>query len=535
MTGYRLSSEDTAMSLSQTMPLHAALARALAEHGVETMFGLIGDANMFLVHSFVHERNGHYVGAAHEAGAMFMGYGYAARTGELGVVTVTHGPALTNTVTGLVEAVRGRTPLLLIAGDTATGSRGGLQDIEQRDVVLPTGAGFEQARTPESALDDLAVAIRRAITERRPVVFNVPSDLMWREVAYRGVPLNLPERQVAYPDPAAVRRAAALLTAAKRPVILAGRGAIDARDQVARLARRLGAPVATTLKARDLFRGEAFDLGLAGSLAEPATTEILNRADLILSIGAGLNNYTTIGGSLLHNRRVVTVDLAPATVTGDAAVVADALVAEIGEKAGYPLEHAEPAAGRPVTSPGTVDVETALRRLDTILPEPRVLVNDGGRFMMESLRHLHVGDPRRLVFPENFGSIGTGMGAAIGAAAARSPEPVVLVSGDGGFMHGGVGEFATAVREGLDLIVIVCNDGGYGAEHIQFVERGLDPGLSLFTWPDLAGVAEALGGTGVTVRGLDDLDVVAKVLDDRAGPVLIDLHLDVHHITPMPH
>src|SRR5690349_6370592 len=123
------------------MKLHAALARALAGHGIDTMFGLIGDANMFLVHSFVHEQGRQYIGAAHEAGAMFMGFGYAGLSGRLGVVTVTHGPALTNCVTGLVEAVRGRVPLLVIAGDTATGSRTNIQDISHRDVVMPTGAG----------------------------------------------------------------------------------------------------------------------------------------------------------------------------------------------------------------------------------------------------------------------------------------------------------------------------------------------------------------------------------------------------------
>ncbi|MEU4421817.1 thiamine pyrophosphate-binding protein [Actinoplanes sp. NPDC024001] len=533
--------------------LHAALARALADHGVETMFGLIGDGNMFLVHSFVHEQRRRFLGAAHEAGAMFMGYGYAALTGQLGVVTVTHGPALTNTLTGLVEAVRGRTPMLLIAGDTPTGSRGGLQDIAQRDVVLPTGAGFEQARTPASALGDLAVAVRRALVERRPIVFNVPADFAHVQVEYRRVPLLLPAPQTPHPDPEAVRRAAVVLAGARRPVVLAGRGAIGAREQVLRLAGRIGAPVATTVKARDLFLGEPFDLGLAGSLAGPVSGEILEGADVVVSVGAGLNAYTTMQGRLLRGRRLIAVDLDPAavaadfaaTVAGDAAVTASALVAALDELGAAPSGFRDAAmadrlAGqaelgeRPVTAPGTVDVETALRRLDGILPAPRVLVSDGGRFMMESLRHLHAGDPRLLVFPENFGSIGTGMGAAIGAAAARR-HPVVLVSGDGGFMHGGVAEFATAVREGLDLIVVVCDDGGYGAEHVQLVDRGLDPALSLFAWPDLAAVAEAMGGTGVTVRALDDLELVAKAIAGRSGPLLIDVRLDVNYIRPMPH
>ena len=535
------------------MKLHSALAHALTAHQVDTMFGLIGDANLFLVHSYVHETAGRYIGAAHEAGAMFMAFGYADLTGRPGVVTVTHGPALTNTLTGLVEGVRGRVPMLLIAGDTGTGSRTNIQDIAQRDVVVPTGAGFEQARTPESTLEDLAIALRRSIVERRPVVLNVPSDFMVAEVRYRDVPLRLPTPQRAYPDPLAVDRVAARIATARRPVVLAGRGAIGAREAIRRLAERIGAPVATTLKARDLFRGEPFALGIAGGLGRPVAQEIIDRADLVLGFGAGLNPYTTRNGALFDDGRVVAVDTnvgaVPAGVGtvlgGDAEVVAGALVDALDLRGVPASGHRTPEMAsrlaaqevmgeRPVTEPGTVDVETALRQLDRVLPERRVVISDGGRFMAESLRHVHVGEPGSLVLPANFGSIGMGMGAAIGAAAADPGRTAVLVCGDGGFMHGGVGEFATAVREGLDLIVVVCDDGGYGAEHVQFVRRGLDPALSLFAWPDLATVAEAHGGEGFTVRGGDDLEQVAKVIANRRRPLLIDVRLDINHMAPMP-
>jgi thiamine pyrophosphate-dependent acetolactate synthase large subunit-like protein len=533
------------------LKLHAALARALAGHGVRTMFGLIGDANMFMVHSFV-ESGGDYVAAAHEAGAMFMGFGYADLTGQLGVVTVTHGPGLTNTLTGLVEGVRGRTPMLLIAGDTGTISRPPVQDIPQRDVILPTGAGFEQARTPETALSDLAIAIRRAYGERRPIVFNVPADFAWRDVDYWDVPLHLPAEQAIVADPAVVRHAVDEIVSAKRPVIIAGRGAIDARTSVLRLAERVGAPVATTLKAKDLFRGDAYDMEVAGGLSGPVTREIFDSADLLITIGAGLNAYTTRNGALLHGKRLVMVDVRPrmvpeahVTVQGDATAVADALVDVLDlrevpssgfrtEAMALHLADQKVLGERPVTAPGTVDVETALRRLDEILPPRRVVVTDGGRFMMEAFRHLHPGDPRAYVIPQNFGSIGTGMGAAVGAAAGRPDDPVIMVCGDGGFMHGGLAEFSTAARYGLDLIVLVCNDGGYGAEHVQFVDRGLDPSLSLFAWPDMAAMAEALGGEGFTVRGPDDLQKAAKVIANRTRPLLIDLRLDVNHISPMP-
>src|SRR5690242_16219692 len=107
--------------------VHEALAAALAADGVDTMFGLIGDSNLFMVQAFVEQHDGRYVSAVHEAGAVMMAHGYACRSGRLGVATVTQGPGLSNTVTALIEAVRAGTPLLLVCGDTVPGSPANLQ------------------------------------------------------------------------------------------------------------------------------------------------------------------------------------------------------------------------------------------------------------------------------------------------------------------------------------------------------------------------------------------------------------------------
>lgn len=102
-------------------------------------------------------------------------------------------------------------------------------------------------------------------------------------------------------------------------------------------------------------------------------------------------------------------------------------------------------------------------------------------------------------------------------------------------MLGGLTEFNTAVRHGLDVVVVVLNDAAYGAEHIQFTDRGMDPGLSEFTWPELAEVATALGGTGFAVRTDTDLTAALTGISERTGPVLVNVHLDPHGITSAPH
>jgi acetolactate synthase-1/2/3 large subunit len=498
------------------MRLSAALACALVGHGVDTLFGLRTEANASLAYSFACEQDRHYVGAMHEAGAVYMGLGYAGLSGRLAAVALSHGPALTNTVTALVEAARRRVPLLVIAVDPAAQSRPGLHTVAHRDVVLPTGAGFEQARSPRSTLAGLAAAIRRVVIERRPMVFNVPADFLDVDVHYDEVPLNLPETQAPYPDPGAVRYAASRIAPARRPVVLAGTGAIPARRQLLAFAERIGAPVATTLGAKDLFRDEPFDLGIAAEPAGAAGREVIRDADLVVAFGTNPHGYAGDGTA-----RVVLIDTGPTTVActcdaevhGDAGVVAESLIAELDvlgvPPSGYRGDAmAQRLAAEAQTAPDGV-MRAALRALDRILPRSRVVVADGGRFRRESLRHIRVTDSRAFVCPE---TLGAGMGAAVGAAAVRIPNPVVLICGDSGFMYG-IGEFATAVREGLDVIVMVCGDGGN--------HRPPDGAAGI----DLTGLAGALGGDGITIRGLDDLPAADKLVTGRSRPLLIDLRL----------
>ena len=177
----------------------------------------------------------------------------------------------------------------------------------------------------------------------------------------------------------------------------------------------------------------------------------------------------------------------------------------------------------------------ALTRLESTFPEDRTLVLDGGRFIHHALRRLRVREPRAYVHTVNFGSIGLGMGNAVGAAFGAPGRPVLLVTGDGGFMLGGLAEFTSAVRHGLDLVVVVLNDGAYGAEHIQLRNKNMDPTISTFTWPDLGPVATALGGQGYTVRNTAELAKALTALEHRDRPVLIDVKIDPDAVPSQAH
>ena len=538
--------------MTNSMHVYQSIARAVCDHGVDTMFGLMGDANLFMVDSFVRDCAGRFVPAAHEGSSVLMAMAYAHVSGKVGVATVTHGPALTNCITALTEGVRGHIPMVLLAGDTAGANPRHLQSIDQRELVKSTGAGFEQLRAPETVSMDVARAFYRARVERRPIVLNMPADYMWLEVTHETKVLDV------FTAPGGVARgdildeAIGMIASARRPLILAGGGAVAAREQLIRLADRLEAPLATTLKAKGLFNGHPYNIDIFGTLSTPAAYELIAQSDCIVCFGTGLHDFTTDHGKLMKGKRIVQVDAEPTAIGGglhpDAALVADAgLTAEtilywLNEAeiapSGFTRElDIETLTAHPVgpnkTAKGCINYVHALERLEDALPKDRVLVTDGGRFMTEVWCRISAPDPQSFFGTPNFGSIGLGLQEAIGAGLAVPKRPVVLFIGDGGFMMGGINEFNTAVRLGLDLIVIVANDSAYGAEHIQFLDRQMDPSLTEFYWPSFAGVATSLGGQGIEVHSKAALETAIAALETRKTPVLIELRLDPHDVPRM--
>jgi len=538
--------------MSNNMHFYQAISRAVSDHGVETMFGLMGDANLFMVDSFVRDCGGRFVPAAHEGSSVLMALAYAHVAGKVGVATVTHGPALTNCITALTEGARGHTPMVLLAGDTPVANPRHLQGIDQRELVKATGAGFEQVRAPETVSMDVARAFYRAQVEHRPIVLNMPADYMWLEVSHEVKVLDVFTAPGGVAQGGILDEAIGMIASARRPMILAGGGAVAARAQLIRLADRLEAPLATTLKAKGLFNAHPYNIDIFGTLSTPAAYELIAQSDCIVCFGTGLHDFTTDRGKLMKDKRIIQVDVEPTAIGGglhpDAALVADAGLT--AETILYWLDEAEiPPSGftreldvktltaHPVgpnkTADGCINYVEALERLEAALPENRVLVTDGGRFMTEVWCRISVPDPQSFVGTPSFGSIGLGLQEAIGAGLAVPDRPVVLFIGDGGFMMGGINEFNTAVRLGLDLIVIVANDSAYGAEHIQFLDRKMDPSLTEFHWPSFAEIATSLGGTGIEVRTSAELEMGVAALEARKGPILIELRLDPHDVPRM--
>lgn len=528
-----------------------AVGRTLARHGVDTAFGLIGSGN-FAVTNALCERGAQFHAARHENGALCMADGWARVTGRVGVVTVHQGPGLTNTITGLTEAAKSRTPLLVLAGAAPAAALTSNFRIDQDALVASVGALPERIHGPETAVADAARALRRAVGERRPVVLMMPIDVAELECADGDAPSEA--AAALYPPapaPEAVAAVADLLAAARRPAIVAGRGAAlaGAREPLVALGERVGAVLATSAQAAGLFAGEAYDLGISGGFSTPLAQRVIPQADLVLAFGAAITRWTTRHGTLIGpDAKVVQVDLDEHTlgwqrpvdigVVADAATAATALLAELDRRgvraAGFRTpELAEEIAARrwrdepydDTTGGGRIDPRTLTIALDDLLPADRTVAVDSGHFMGYAPMYLRLPDAASFVFTQAFQSVGLGLASGIGAAIGRPDRVCVAALGDGGALMA-LSELETVARLRLPMLLVIYNDAAYGAEVHHFEPHGHPLDLVRFPDTDFAALAGAAGAQAITVRAPEDLAPVSAWLERRAGPLLVDAKVD---------
>jgi thiamine pyrophosphate-dependent acetolactate synthase large subunit-like protein len=518
----------------------------IAAQGAVDAFGVIGSGNLVATNALV-AGGARFHHARHEGGAVCMADGYARVSGRVGVVSVHQGPGLTNTMTGLTEAAKSRTPLLVLAGETPAAALSSNFRIDQHDLVESVGAIADRVFSPATAADDAQRAYRRALVESRPVVLMMPIDIQPMP-AGATEPTRPPGPRLEPSAPAreAIEAAAEILSGARRPAIIAGRGAVvaNARDELEALGARIGAVLATAAPANGLFAGLPYALGISGGFASPFAAEILPQADAVIVFGASLNHWTTKHGAMIgDDAKVIQVDIDPRAigrnrpadigVVGDARTAAAALTARLEDRKGFRTpELAEQIASRrwhdePYDDASTeewIDPRTLSIALDRLLPSQRQVAVDSGHFLGYPSMFLDVPDARSWVFPNGFQAVGLGLGNAIGAAIAHPDRTTVAAIGDGGaFMA--LAELETAARLKLEnLLVLIYDDAAYGAEVHHFASMGHDVGLVRFPDADLAAVARAAGAHGATVRNPDELEeaVTGWLTEPHFRPLVID-------------
>ena len=526
-------------------------AAVLAEHAA-VCFGVLGNGNAHFVDGLVAEGLP-FTATRHEAGAVGAADGFARASGGLALATTTYGPGFANALTPLAEAVAARSPLVLVTGAPPAAPRP--WDIDQVACVRAVGA-IPVTLTRTDAAAQLQGAVDTALTERRPVVVEIPYDIATQPAAPAAAPdapaaAELPDRagtgRGSAPEPSALARdvaeAARILASAERPLVVAGRGAVlsGVVDELTELARALGAPTATTAVARAAFGDGVPSLGVVGGFADEVSARRIESADAVLVVGASLNPFSTRFGQAFGEARVIRIDVDPGetqapielTLRGDAAQLVPALRSAVGAAgSGRPgwattLGSESPAAPEPAESElapdGRLDPRAVAARLDEILPTRRRLVQDIGHSISWAPRYL-TPDPSLppLFMGSAFQSTGLGLLGAIGACAAADDELVLAAMGDGSALMA-LADLDTLARQRTRCVVLIWNDAAYSAEVIQYANaQGLAAEPMLIDEVDFAAAARAVGGQGSTVRTLGDLAGLTEWLDGGTGLFVLD-------------
>jgi thiamine pyrophosphate-dependent acetolactate synthase large subunit-like protein len=530
------------------MKVFEAIANALNELSVSEIFGLMGDGNLKFLTCWTSEMEMGYHGTRHESAAVGMADGYFRASGKVGVCTVTQGPGVANTLTALITARKAGSQILLLAGDVSAAQKGWPQDIDHAAVFAAAGVPMVQIKDATSPFSEIFRAYRLAQSSGGPVAVNMPIDVQEMDwLAWDDEPSEEESRLAtkAVVSESDLQKASTLLLGARKPVIIAGRGAVESgcEQALVEIAERTGALLSTTLRGKGLFDGNPYLIGIAGGLGTNLCAKLIGEADVALVVGAGMNDFTTMHQTLLSSSaHVVNCDLAPRGIgrpmgelcelAGDAHDVVSMLLAHITQQ-GSPVEgYRTPAITEElstfapeseitiVNDPPYLDPRALTIRLNDILPPERAVVTDAGHFFGNPCTYMRISDARSFVCGIDFGSIGLGLGHAMGVSTAYPGRPVVLFIGDGGLQMS-LGDLETAIRYKLPLIIIVMNDAAFGSE-LQIMELWKLPvDLSVFPSVNYAAIAESMGARSLSVNDLDDLDQLASMsLDD--GPILLD-------------
>jgi thiamine pyrophosphate-dependent acetolactate synthase large subunit-like protein len=513
---------------------YAAIPAVLQAHDVDMVFAMLGGTNVAWVAEGVRTGAFRLFKTRHEETAVVAAGAYGMASGGVGVCTVTRGPGFANAINALVAATATHTPIVLVVGASPSQEPDSALNLDQEEACALIGTGFHHARDASALPGAIADAIALARRDGTPQVVSTSDDSLAGDVA--DVAFAPRARSSLHPREEQVESAARALAGAERPLILAGRGAVlaDCRTELVELADLLGACVANSLLATAYFAGHPRNLGLSGGWGAPLAHETLQQADVVLAVGASMNDFTCDFGSLYADANVIRCDVdTDADLVGDAKATAQALLAALPPVSRPPTRWDAPTQEEirdSVRAPQLghspergLDPRVVYTMLDEKLPADRIVATDSGRSFGTCPLLVGARDARSWLVGRGYGTIGHGLGTAIGAAAACPERQVVLFTGDGGFML--ASHDLDSVRlGGIDnLTVVVMNDEQLGSEirHLQKYDLPMD--VIAQPLPDVHALAQAYGGHGATVATVAELEAVEL---PRRGFYILDVRID---------
>jgi len=515
----------------------------MESYGIDTIFGIPGVHTVEFYRALTASGLRH-VTPRHEQGAGLMAYGYGLATGRPAAISVITGPGLLNAATAIGQAYSDSVPMLVVAASNQSHElamgQGFLHEMPDQHSAARTVTAFNHVlRSPENLPEIFAQAFAVFDSGRpRPVGLEVPRDLFGE--ACEADANAWPRTPKPAPHPDSLRRAAELLAAAERPVLLLGGGAKWAGAEALALAEKLGALVVTTNSAKGTI-SETHPLSAGSSLELAPTQKALADADVVLAVGSELaeTSFWTPAPELRLGAKLIRVDIDPAQLVRsfrpDLAILGDAALT-LAALSGL-IERDRPAGGAALAAslwpenrsandrPETANRCRLLDLLMDFLPAECFISLDSTQVAYVGASYFRIGHPNGWHFPNGFGTLGTGVPTAIGAKLGAPDRPAMAIAGDGGLLFTAE-ELIVAAELGMPLPVLVWNNGGYRQIRDSMVEAGVQPlGTDLLV-PDFEALAKGYRCHYAAPESAGDLSRALSEAFAASGPTLIEVRAD---------
>ena len=518
----------------------------LKEQGVDTVFGYPGGAILNIYDAlYKHSDEIHHVLTSHEQGAAHAADGYARASGKVGVCLATSGPGATNLVTGIASAYMDSSPVVAITCNVANPILGkdSFQEIDIAGISMP----ITKYNFIVKDVKELAGVLRRAFRIARsgrpgPVLVDITKDVTAAETEYEPKSIAVASMQE-LPAAEKLTEAISLLRAAKKPCIMAGGGAIlsEAAPALKRFAHKLDAPVCCTLMGQGAFdQNDRLYTGMVGMHGTKTSNYTVSDCDLLVVVGARFSDR--VAGSpkqFAAKAKILQIDIDEAEVNKNIHVAA-ALIGDAGQilsclaesleqqhhrewlseiqrrKEQFPLQ-----VGEGLTGPRVI------RELDALTPDDAIIVTEVGQHQMWAAQHYSYRNPRTFLTSGGLGTMGFGLGAAIGAQSAMPERVVVNVAGDGCFRMN-MNELATVAREELPLIELIVNNHALGMVRqwqTLFYEKRYSSTV-LRDHVDYCKIAEAMGIRAYCVTSVEELRAALSEAVASRKPAVLDVRID---------
>ena len=517
----------------------------LKEQGVDTVFGYPGGTILNVYDAlYKHQYEINHVLTSHEQGAAHAADGYARATGKVGVCMATSGPGATNLVTGIATAYMDSIPVVAITANVGVNMLGkdSFQEVDIAGVVMPiTKHSFIVKH-----IDDLASTIRRAFKIAKsgrpgPVLVDITKDVTAAETEYIPETQEVIERKTDTIREEDVNKVLEMIKVSRRPFIMAGGGCIisDASAELAEFADKVDAPVCDTLMGKGAFDGRSERYtGMIGMHGTKVSNLGVSRADLVIVVGARFSDRVIGNASkFAPNAKIIHIDIdaaeidknipTNASIVGDAKEVLKLLNSKLAAQSNktWMSEIEDLKKQNPdVYSFDTLNGPAAIKKIYELTEGDAIITTDVGQHQMWAAQNYTFKEPRTFLSSGGLGTMGYGVGAAIGAKYGRPDKTVINIAGDGCFRMN-LNEIATAARYNVPIIQVVLNNHVLGMvrqwqtlfyDH-RYSNTVLDDSV------DFVKVAEGLGAMGIRANTLDEFEAAMKTALTAGRPVVIDV------------